>query len=241
MSDIEKSHFSKWRKEIKKKTGKSRDEFFSYFDDSLNYNHNLKQGMWDFSYHILKDEILDYLGNPHNCNALEIGFGGGRLLRAASYYFNNVIGIDIHKSFTTVKEMLKREKINNVKLIKGSGNNIPLEDKSIDFIYSFIVMQHLPTLNVLIDYIREIKRVLKPQKPACLYVGNLKFNWRMKNYVELVSDQKYRSRDNTLLLRSKFFCKILRHEGFKILKIGINRKKPWIKRDGNQNYAVIIS
>ena len=78
-------------------------------------------------------------------------------------------------------------------------------------------------------------------RSECLYVGNLKFNWRMKNYIELISDKKYESRDNTLLLRSRFFCRILKKEGFKILKIGINRKKPWIKKDGNQNYAVIIS
>ena len=228
MSKIDERHFKEWKNEVKK-SNKNKNDFFSYFDTSTSYEQTLMQGMWDFSHHILKDEVLQYLGEPFKYTALEIGFGGGRLLRAASFYFSKVIGIDIHENFKEVKNMLRDENIKNVSLKKSSGKNIPLKDKSVDFVYSFIVMQHFPTLDVLNCYLKEIKRVLKPNKPACLYVGYLNFNFRFKKFDELSESKNYNSRDNTLLLRPTFFHDLLKKEGFKIIGKGKNKKKPWSK------------
>lgn len=93
--------------------------------------------------------------------ALDIGCGTGRLVRGLAPFFESVEGIDISQ------EMIQKAKsdnkgIGNILFSLGNGVNLG-EDKDsfFDFVYSFIVFQHIPSRVVIRNYFREVFRVLK--------------------------------------------------------------------------------
>jgi len=47
--------------------------------------------------HILTPKVCEYIENPEETTALDIGYGGERILNAACGYFKQVLGIDIHE------------------------------------------------------------------------------------------------------------------------------------------------
>ena len=75
--------------------------FQSWFNKCDSVEESVMAGYWDFAVHILTPVVLEHRKNPIDSNALEIGYGGGRLINDACSYFGHVIGIDIHeeKSF----------------------------------------------------------------------------------------------------------------------------------------------
>jgi SAM-dependent methyltransferase len=144
---------------------KTDDEFQAWFNKADGAYHAGVNGFWDFAIHIATPMVRFHLGNPHEKTALEIGCGGGRLLTAASHYFRHVIGLDIHGSLARIK------RTPNMGLIRGDGETIPLQNASVDFIYSFIVMQHLQSGAAFVSYLREARRCLIPGGLAMLYYG----------------------------------------------------------------------
>ncbi len=100
--------------------------------------------------------------NPRARRALEIGCGPGRLLRPMSRHFGEIHGIDVSD------EMIRRAR-ENLKDIPhahahhtGGADLAPFADESFDFVYSYAVFQHIPSLDVVMNYLREAHRVLKP-------------------------------------------------------------------------------
>jgi SAM-dependent methyltransferase len=100
-------------------------------------------------------------GIPWCGTALEIGSGYGRLVKAMAPYFDNVCGIDIsHSLLTRAAEYLKD--VPNGWSFKTDGQSLPLGPDTIDYVYSCICFQHMPTLEIIRKNIAEIFRVLKP-------------------------------------------------------------------------------
>ncbi len=93
------------------------------------------------------------------------------MLNAACSYFKEAIGIDIHEEQETVAAFLRAQQKTNFRLLCTSGASIDVASDSVDFIYSFIVLQHLPTFSVFVHYVREVQRCLKPGGVAQLYFG----------------------------------------------------------------------
>ena len=85
---------------------------------------------------------------PETKTVLEIGYGGGRLLAAASRAFGKAVGVDVHDCRTTVSAELGRLGVSNVELHCSDGRTLPVSDQSVDVVYSFIVLQHLERLEV---------------------------------------------------------------------------------------------
>lgn len=144
---------------------KERGEFHTWFNGSASEKDAEIDGFWDFTNSIARPEIRAWLSPTHKRTALEIGCGGGRILNAASYYFGKVIGLDIHDDLDEIKRR------DNVKVIRGDGETIPLPNGSVDFVYSFIVFHHLRSLGCAKGYIGETHRVLKPGGLAHIYYG----------------------------------------------------------------------
>ncbi len=132
----------------------------------------LVRAEWDFSFHILTPRVCAALSQPEQRVALEIGSGGGRLLLPASRHFRHVIGLDIHAHQRSVAAFLQRHGATNITLLTTRGDTIGVADGSIDFIYSFIVLQHLPSWGVFACYIAETARCLAPGGVAQLYYGS---------------------------------------------------------------------
>ncbi len=104
--------------------------------------------------------------DPKKMKVLEIGCGIGRILIPMSEKFGEVIGVDVsEKMIEMAKKYLKD--ISNCKVFITSGSDLSvLNDNSIDFCYSYVVFQHIPKKEVIIGYVKEVFRVLKP---GCLF------------------------------------------------------------------------
>ena len=114
------------------------------------------------------NEILKDLGNvcqrksAKEMKVLEIGCGTGRMTRALAEVFGEVYAVDISG------EMIEQGRkdladIPNAHMFQNSGADLQvLGDLQVDFAFSFIVFQHIPSREVIYSYAREVNRVLKP-------------------------------------------------------------------------------
>jgi SAM-dependent methyltransferase len=94
--------------------------------------------------------------------ALEIGCGPGRLMRPLAKHFREIHGVDV--SDEMVK--LAQERLHdtpNAFPHHGTGSDLSLfPNEKFDFVYSYAVFQHIPSRDVVFNYLREARRVLKP-------------------------------------------------------------------------------
>src|SRR5262249_50024542 len=101
-------------------------------------------------------------GERRTRKALEIGCGPGRLMRPMSWNFGEVHGVDVSDEMI----QLASEKLKNVpnafpKATTGTDLS-GYADESFDFVYSYAVFQHIPSPEVVFAYLKETRRVLKP-------------------------------------------------------------------------------
>jgi SAM-dependent methyltransferase len=104
---------------------------------------------------------LDLARFPGRDAALEIGCGPGRLMRPLSRHFKEIHGIDVSDAMIE----LARERLRstpNAFPHRSSGSDLKLfPDEKFDFVYSYAVFQHIPSADVVFQYLREARRVLK--------------------------------------------------------------------------------
>ncbi len=93
---------------------------------------------------------------------LEIGCGVGRMTRAMAAYFGEVHAVDISAEMIALAKKNLSD-LQNVFLYKNSGMDLSeFPDRGFDFAFSFIVFQHIPDLDIIENYVREVHRCLKP-------------------------------------------------------------------------------
>ena len=163
-------HITGFREEIAKAAAETKDSFFTWFDAARDVEASFVRGAWDFAMHIVPF-IAPHVPRPEEKTILEIGYGGGRILAAASRAFARSIGADIHDRHELVSEELRKRDIENFTLLQCDGMTLPCADSSIDVAYSFIVFQHLERIAILQSYVRECYRILRPGGVSMLYFG----------------------------------------------------------------------
>jgi SAM-dependent methyltransferase len=89
--------------------------------------------------------------------ALDFGCGVGRLTQPLAQYFASCVGVDISRQMIERAESLNRYA--HCRYMTISETRLPFSDGSFLFIYSNIVLQHLPQ-RLSRDYLREFVRVL---------------------------------------------------------------------------------
>jgi SAM-dependent methyltransferase len=100
--------------------------------------------------------------SPDRRSALEIGCGPGRLMRPMSRHFGEIHGVDISDEMIRLAgEQLKDIPHAHAHVTPDSTLSM-FADGSFDFVYSYIVFQHIPDREVVLNYLREAGRVLKP-------------------------------------------------------------------------------
>lgn len=161
-TDVDAAHVAKYREAIGKAADSGELSFQQWFCKSASLRQSEVRGYWDFAVHILTPKVIAEIGDPENKTALEIGYGGGRILRAAASFFGKAIGVDIHDS---------QPNIPGVTLLTGDGKTLPVETETVDFVYSFIVFLHLQSFEAFVSYLNETYRVLKPGGIAQIYFG----------------------------------------------------------------------
>jgi SAM-dependent methyltransferase len=99
--------------------------------------------------------------NRRAWRALEIGCGPGRLMRPLSRDFGEIHGVDVADEMVR----LARERLRDIPHahvhLAGAGLS-QFADDSFDIVYSYAVYQHIPSRDVVLEYMRETRRVLKP-------------------------------------------------------------------------------
>jgi SAM-dependent methyltransferase len=93
--------------------------------------------------------------------ALEIGCGPGRLMRPLSRNFGEIHGVDVSDEMIRLAEERLRD-TPNAHPRHSSGSDLAMfPDEKFDFVYSYAVFQHIPSREVVFNYLREARRVLK--------------------------------------------------------------------------------
>jgi len=107
--------------------------------------------------------MIDRAGwDLHDKSMLELGCGAGRMTRAFSKRFSSVFAFDISEEMLRHAQALYPDAA-NVTWTLSNGNDLSgLGDESVDFVFSYIVLQHMPEPRFAFRYIREMLRVLKP-------------------------------------------------------------------------------
>jgi len=112
---------------------------------------------------ILTDMINICQGkDPRQMRVLEIGCGAGRVTRALAEVFGQVFAVDISS------EMVARARealgdCPNVRIFQNNGRDLSvLGDLQVDFAFSTIVFQHIPSRAIIENYVREVHRLLRP-------------------------------------------------------------------------------
>jgi ubiquinone/menaquinone biosynthesis C-methylase UbiE len=133
--------------------------------DSIDLNR-----FWEIG-RIHTDNLMAKVGlhNTRHLRMIEIGCGIGRMTHRFSELFKEVYAMDISS------EMLEKARqywahLKNVHFIEGSGEDLkPMTDQSVEFVFSFYVLNHVIRPEIVLTYIRETSRVLRPSGVALLH------------------------------------------------------------------------
>jgi SAM-dependent methyltransferase len=118
------------------------------------------------------DELVAFCGlQPSKAKVLlEIGCGVGRMTRRFADLYGRVVALDVSD------EMLRQGQANladleNVAWVLGPGADLDaIGDGSVDDVFSYITLQHLPDRAAVLRYIQDTGRVLRPGGRGALQV-----------------------------------------------------------------------
>jgi SAM-dependent methyltransferase len=116
----------------------------------------------------VRREILTDMGNicqgkdPKQMSVLEIGCGSGRITRALAEIFGQVYAVDISgEMIRQARESLRD--CPNAHVFQNNGMDLGvLGNVRVDFAFSYIVFQHIPSRDVIRGYVLEVHRLLRP-------------------------------------------------------------------------------
>lgn len=179
--------------------------------DALHWTVNVyPEGQWNLAEYLdtgettiaqSLDPFLQEQGkDPATLKAFEIGCGAGRLTCGLAKRFKKVFGLDVSTVMVDkATQMVADQGYSNVTLWPGDGVTLqPQKDNSIDVVYSCIVFQHIPNVDLQLGYLEEVARILKP---GGLFVISL-YN-DLRDYQEKLgwwqAMQKSRKTDNELV------------------------------------------
>lgn len=116
----------------------------------------------------IREQILNDMTNvcqgrdPKQMRVLEIGCGAGRMTRALAEVFGEVVAVDISGEMIAQARQALAE-VPNAQVFQNNGTDLSvLGNIAVDFAFSFIVFQHIPSREVIYNYVREVHRLLKP-------------------------------------------------------------------------------
>ncbi len=100
--------------------------------------------------------LMPWLPNRNDLTVLDLGSGTGFFTDLLAGSYKKVIGLDFSKDMLHFAAQARDK---HISWIQADAHKIPLQDNSIDLIYSNLVIQWCEPLDVAVD---EMLRVLKP-------------------------------------------------------------------------------
>ena len=111
-------------------------------------------------------EVMDHaeqFGLPRTREAaLDFGSGVGRLTRALAARFDRAVGVDISQTMVDNATRFNEDVPNVSFQVNASPDLSVFEDASFDLVNTRIVLQHLPDRAMILGYVAEFLRVLRP-------------------------------------------------------------------------------
>jgi ubiquinone/menaquinone biosynthesis C-methylase UbiE len=100
--------------------------------------------------------------DPASHSVAELGCGAGRMTRAFAQRFQSVAAVDISAEMQSrAKSYL--QSFPNICWVLSDGEVLSgFENASVDFVFSYLVLQHMPAKEVVFSSIREMMRILRP-------------------------------------------------------------------------------
>ena len=115
----------------------------------------------------LAEQILNDMGNicqgrpPARMRVLEIGCGAGRVTRALAKTFGEVHAVDVSGEMVQQAAAALR-RYPNAFVYQNNGMDLKvIPDLEFDFAFSSIVFQHIPSREIIENYVREVHRLLR--------------------------------------------------------------------------------
>nr|WP_276106751.1 class I SAM-dependent methyltransferase [Listeria costaricensis] len=107
------------------------------------------------------EAFLDMLPVDGTSDVLDLGAGSGYLtFPAAKHTTGKVYALDINPLMLKIlNERIQAGQVDNVELLKGSADRIPLPDEKVDAVMASLILHEVPSLAAVLQ---EISRVLKP-------------------------------------------------------------------------------
>jgi ubiquinone/menaquinone biosynthesis C-methylase UbiE len=149
------------RRDWDERAKKNAFHYIASWRKEWDLNSFLSSGEEDFQRFVLP--VLERCKIPPFGKAMvELGCGAGRMTTNFARRYERVLALDLSI------EMLQRarqvhSKQRNILWLRASGTDLAcLANDSADFVFSYLVLQHLPNEDLVFAYVREILRILKP-------------------------------------------------------------------------------
>ncbi len=93
---------------------------------------------------------------------LEVGCGAGRMTHSFARRFAQVYALDLSLEMLGRARQIHTEQ-KNILWLPSNGSDLSfVASDSMDFVFSYLVLQHLPREILVFEYVREMLRVLRP-------------------------------------------------------------------------------
>jgi SAM-dependent methyltransferase len=127
----------------------------------------------------MQEDILNDLGNicqgkdPKDMGVLEIGCGAGRVTRAFANFFGSVYAVDISREMVAQAQRAVAS-FPHAHVFRNNGKDLSVLDGhwwnrfgigrplQLDFAFSMMVFQHIPSHQIIESYVRGVHRLLRP-------------------------------------------------------------------------------
>lgn len=100
--------------------------------------------------------LMPYLPQKSDIRVLDLGAGTGFFTDILASQYQEVLGVDMSKQMLN---FAKHNRADNISWLAGNALNLPLQNQSVDLIYSNLMIQWCQPLTPVLN---EIFRVLKP-------------------------------------------------------------------------------
>ena len=127
----------------------------------------LKSGEEDYQ-RLVVPFLSRYGFSPEGKTMLELGCGAGRMTHSFATRYRQVIALDVSEEMLQRGQQMLRG-VENIAWKHANGVDLSaVADESVDFAFSYLVLQHLPDERLVCAYVREMFRILRPSG-ICLF------------------------------------------------------------------------
>jgi len=159
---------------LRQQLEKMRDDWDQRAKENARYYVNTAATEWtdeDFfasGERTVAEEILSDMENicqgrpPREMKVVEIGCGAGRVTRALANLFGEVHGVDVSGEMVREAKLALQDRP-NAHVYQNNGRDLAVVPSlEFDFAFSSIVFQHIPSREIIENYVREVHRLLRP-------------------------------------------------------------------------------